>query len=156
MAGINHLCLFAGLFATALFLSSLCTLQSCIKSLQQDNTKDKTSKCYRFAATVAGFIPRFTMCLLYLCFYDFTYLCAFYCCREIDFLLGNAFHQRHHVDKISFELVGLKNNSISEKIAEISTFNSKPNTPYRHNIPNIPWTVTFHERHSWILNPPSL
>lgn len=28
MAGINHLCLFAGLFATPLFQSSLCTLQS--------------------------------------------------------------------------------------------------------------------------------
>lgn len=108
------------IFATTLVLSSLCTLQSCVKSLQQENTAHKTSKYHQFAATEAGFISRVTMCLLYLCFHNFTYLCAFYCCREIDFLLGNAFHERQDVDKISFELDGLKNKSISKKIAEIS------------------------------------
>lgn len=109
-----------------------------VKSLLQDNTADKTSRYHQSAVIEAGFISRFILGLLYLCFYNFTYLYAFYCCREIDYLLGNACHQRHDIDKISFELDGLKNNNISEKTAEISTFNSKPNIPYRHNILNIP------------------
>lgn len=100
-----------------------------VKSLLQDNTADKTSRYHQSAVIEAGFISRFIMGLLYLCFYNFTYLYAFYCCRETDYLLGNACHQRHDIDKISFELDGLKNNNISEKTAEISTFNSKPNIP---------------------------
>lgn len=49
-------------------------LQSCIKSLQQNNTADKTSIYHQFAATEAGFISRFTTCLLYICFYNFTHM----------------------------------------------------------------------------------
>lgn len=118
-----HLCLLDFLPQPCFSLCFVLCEAAGIKNLLQDNTADKTPRYHQFAATEVGFILRFTMCLLYLCFYNFTYLCAFYCCREIDLLLQNACHQRHDIDKIIFELDGLKN-SISEKIAEISTFNS--------------------------------